>query len=205
MTWPAAAAARTDASPRGPAAGDPEGEAAAALARGDRDTALAVLMRAYGGPVYRYCLQMVGDRDLADEVHQTTFVQAYEGLARFGGRSLLRTWLFGIARHRCLDALKVARRRRVRFGDLAEAPERPMPGGSAEESLSGRSVARALEECLRQLAPRVREAMLLRYQQGLSYPAIARLSGERPPTLQARVARALPVLRRCAEEKGVAP
>jgi len=187
------------------AAPDPEGAALAALDRGRTEEALAVLMRAYGAGVYRYCRQMVGDEDLAEEIRQMTFVQAYEGLAKFARRSSLRTWLFGIARHRCLDLVKVTRRRRKRFGPLEEAPELPEPGRNVEEHLEERSRARALEGCLQILAPRVREAVLLRFQQGLSYPEIARLSGENAPALQVRVARALPVLRRCLEEKGMAP
>lgn len=184
---------------------DPERAALAALDRGSPDEALAILMRAYGTAVYRYCRQMVTDDDLAQEVHQMTFVQAHEGLGRFARRSSLRTWLFGIARHRCLDFLKMHRRRHKRFGPIEEAPDLPEPASSAEDRLSERSVARILESCLRGLAPRVRAAVLLRYQQGLSYPEIARLSNEKAPTLQVRVARALPLLRRCLEEKGVAP
>lgn len=184
---------------------DPEQAALAALDRGSPDEALAILMRAYGTAVYRYCRQMVTDDDLAQEVHQMTFVQAHEGLARFARRSSLRTWLFGIARHRCLDLLKMHRRRHKRFGPIEEAPDLPEPARSAEDHLSERSVARVLESCLRGLAPRVRAAVLLRYQQGLSYPEIARLSNEKAPALQVRVARALPLLRRCLEEKGVAP
>lgn len=184
---------------------DPERAALAALDRGNHDDALAVLMREYGTAVYRYCRQMMADDDLAQEVQQMTFVQAYEGLARFARRSSLRSWLFGIARHRCLDLLKMHRRRHKRFGPIEEAPDLPRPGGSMEDHLSERSVARVLEGCLRGLAPRVRTAVLLRYQQGLSYPEIARLSNEKAPALQVRVARALPLLRRCLEEKGVAP
>jgi RNA polymerase sigma factor (sigma-70 family) len=184
---------------------DPERAALAALDRGSSDEALAVLMREYGTAVYRYCRQMMADDDLAQEVQQMTFVQAHEGLARFARRSSLRAWLFGIARHRCLDLLKMHRRRYKRFGPIEEAPDLPEPGGSAEDRLSERSVARVLESCLRGLAPRARTAVLLRYQQGLSYPEIARLSNEKAPALQVRVARALPLLRRCLEEKGVAP
>lgn len=160
-------------------------------------------MRAYGSAVYRYCRQMTGDDDLAQEAHQMTFVQAYEGLPRFAGRSAPRTWLFGIARHRCLDLLKVTRRRRQRFGE--EIAETAAPGGTVEEKLAERSRARALVRCLEQLAPRVRDTLLLRFQQGLSYPDIARLSNEKAPALQIRVARALPLLRRCLEEGGMAP
>jgi RNA polymerase sigma factor (sigma-70 family) len=184
---------------------DPERAALAALDRGSSDDALALLMREYGTAVYRYCRQMMVDEDLAQEVQQMTFVQAHEGLARFARRSSLRSWLFGIARHRCLDHLKMHRRRYKRFGPIEEASDLPEPGGSAEDRLSERSVARVLESCLRGLAPRVRTAVLLRYQQGLSYPEIARLSNEKAPALQVRVARALPLLRRCLEERGVAP
>jgi RNA polymerase sigma-70 factor (ECF subfamily) len=186
-------------------ASDPERAALAALNWGGPDEALSILMRSYGTAVYRYCRQMVGDDDLAQEVHQMTFVQAHEGLSKFQRRSSLRTWLFGIARHRCLDILKMDRRRRKRFGPIEEAPDQPEPHRSVEDRLTDRSRARALESCLRTLTPRVRTAVLLRFQQGLSYPEIARLSAEKAPALQLRVARALPILRRCLEEKGMAP
>lgn len=178
-----------------------EREILKALEEGDRDTALRLLMRDYGSAVYRYCRQMLGD-DLADEAHQMTFVQAYEGMARFAGRSSLRTWLFGIAHHRCLDALKISRRREKRFQPMDGVPDRPAPAETAEDRLAHRSRVRALEQCLRELAPRVRAAVLLRFQQGVTYEEMARLEGERAPTLQARVVRALPVLRRCLEHKG---
>lgn len=184
---------------------DPERTALAALDRRSPEEALAVLMREYGSAVYRYCRQMVGDEDLAEEIQQMTFVQAYEALPKFARRSSLRTWLFGIARHRCLDAAKMTRRRRKRFGPLEDAPDLPVPGASAEDRLAERSRAGALEKCLRKLAPHIRDAVVLRFQQGLSYPEIARLSGEKAPTLQVRVARALPLLRRCLEDKGMAP
>jgi RNA polymerase sigma-70 factor, ECF subfamily len=184
---------------------DPEQEVLASLDRADYDAALAVLMRAYGAAVYRYCRQMVGDEHMAEEVHQMTFVQAHEGLPRFARRSSLRTWLFGIARHRSLDLLKIDRRRRKRFEPIDEVPDLPEPGRGVEDRLAERSRAQALESCLRRLAPRARTAVLLRFQQGLSYPEIARLSNEKAPALQVRVARALPVLRRCLEEKGMAP
>jgi len=176
----------------------------AALRKGDRDAALRLLMQAYGTPVWRYCRQMLGDADLAQEAQQMTFVQAYEGMSRFAGRSSLRTWLFGIAHHRCLDLLKTSRRRKKRFAPLDGLPDQPAPAASAEDLLAGRSRTRALERCLSELAPHVRTAVLLRFQQGVTYEEMARLEGERPATLQARVARALPVLRRCLERGGTA-
>lgn len=183
---------------------DPEQEVRDALARGDREAALAALMRIHGTPLYRFCRQMVADPDLALDVHQTTFLQAFEGLARFGGRSSFRAWLYGIARHRCLDAIKIARRREKRFALPGELPEKPAPVKEADVSLGERARTEALRRCLGDLAPHVRDAILLRFQEGFSYEQMARMLRERAPTLQARVARAMPVLRRCLEAGGFA-
>lgn len=191
--------------PGAPPVADAEAVARRAIDERDYEGALEWLMRSYGTALYRYCRHQLGEEDLADEVHQTTFVQAFDALPGFQGRSSLRTWLFGIARHRCLDAAKIRRRRDHRFPLTENLPESPSPAPGPEEKLRGRRRIRALQECLATLAPRVRDSILLRFQQGLSYVEMGRLGGERPPTLQARVVRALPALRRCLEDKGVTP
>jgi len=182
---------------------DPERSAGEALGRADHEGALSILMSAYGTGVYRFCLQLVGDPDLAEDVHQMTFVQAFRDMSRFAGRSTLKSWLYGIARHRGLDALKSLRRRQRRFssGDVFTDP--PDPSASAEQGMLGRSVSQTLRDCLGELTPRIRATVALRFQHDFSYPEIAEIGGERATTLQARVARALPVLRLCLERRGV--
>jgi RNA polymerase sigma-70 factor (ECF subfamily) len=182
----------------------PEREAMTALEEGDQKRALAVLMDAYGTPLYRYCRQMVSDPDMAEEAHQMTFVQAYEGLDRFEGHSSMRAWLYGIARHRCLDLAKVTRRRVRRFPAPGELPEKAAPEQSAEDAVATQQLTVALEHCLQELRPKIRQALLLRYFEELSYPEMAEICDEQPATLQARVARAMPVLRACLEKLGVA-
>lgn len=184
-----------------------ERKALEALDRGDHRTALQALMDTYGDALYSFCLRMVRDPELAADVHQTVFVQAWEGFARYSRRSTLRGWLYGIARHRCLDALKSLRRRQKRFEVVEDLPE-PEEGAKVEdpeERLAGDDLARALSRCLANLVPQVRLAILLRFKEGFSYPEMSHQCNERPATLQARVARALPVLRRCLELQGVGP
>lgn len=180
---------------------DPEAEARAALARGDARRALTILMQAYGDDVYRHCWLVLGEADLADEVHQTVFVQAYRDLARWSARSTLRTWLFGIARHRCLDALKITRRWRRRFRLWDVAPEVEDQAQAADHRMAAAGDAVALARALAKLEPKVRSAVLLRYQEGLSFEEMSAICGERATTLQARVARALPVLRGWLEQE----
>lgn len=184
--------------------GDAEREVREAFARGDLEEVLSLLMRDHGRSIYRFCCQMVGD-NLGDDVHQMTFVQAFEALPRFRGRSSFRTWLFGIARHRCLDAVKAGHRRRRRFEPLADSDPHIDPRALAAEDLLARERERHLAECIEALQPEMRETVLLRFQNELSYDEIAVVLGERAPSLRVRVARALPRLRACLEEKGVAP
>jgi RNA polymerase sigma factor (sigma-70 family) len=181
----------------------PEDEAGAALDRGDHRAALTVLMRAYGRDLHRHCFHVLRDRDLADDVHQSVFVEAYRDLPRFERRSSLRTWLYGIARHRCLDARKIDARRRRRFLRAEPLPESPDERQRADDALVERGDAGALAAALAELPIETRIAVLLRYREGLTLEEIGAICGERAATVQARVARALPRLRAALALTGV--
>src|SRR5262245_46084355 len=137
---------------------DSEHEARRALAAGDLSHALETLMTAYGNQIFRYCCRTMLDADAAADVLQTTFLQAFEGCQKFDGRSSFRTWLFGIARHRCLDALKARRRRQSRFDELEMVQEPMDPGEGLEEAALSSERRSALQKCLTALEARTREA-----------------------------------------------
>lgn len=178
-------------------------EALSALARGDRRTALALLVRAHGPEIHHYCHRILRSRALADDVHQGVFLEAFDGFGSFAGRSTLRAWLHSIAYHRCLDIMKARRRWSLRFVLSDEPVDDLDPCPSTEEQLAARSTSEALEQCLDELPPHVRSAVRSHYEDGLTYAEMARICEERPTTLQARVARALPLLRRSLEKRGV--
>lgn len=180
----------------------PEEEAAEALHRGDLRSTLTVLMECYGEEIYRHCRQVTGSDALAADVHQTVFVQAYRDLARFGGRSSFRTWLYAISRNRCLDALKAQKRRRWRFRQGLDVTDRADPGPDAVSRLQSLAEGEAMDAALESLKPEVRIAVLLRYREEMSYEEMAEVCGERPATLQARVQRALPKLKKALQKAG---
>lgn len=172
---------------------DPDADVLALVGRDTRG-ALQRLMRRHGRAVYRYCRTALGDAVLADDIHQQVFIEAFRDLPGFAGRSTLRTWLFGIARHRVLDAAK--RRRRARaYLDAASSADLPDPRPSPGEGLDDAQLQAALVDCLAALDEPIRAAVLLRYQQGLTYEEMAEICGEKAGTLQARVSRALRKLR----------
>jgi len=181
-----------------PEAGDPDADVARLVKAGDQAAAIRLLMQRHGDAVYRFVRNVLRDDARADDVHQRIFIEAYRDLRRFAGRSSLRTWLFAIARYRVIDAAKVQAREAGRRGegDSAEAPDpRPSPGEQIDDGRLRESLAR----CLDKLGDHIRSAVLLRYQQGFSFEEMADIMREKPGTLQARVARALPVLRECIE------
>jgi len=162
----------------------------------NRTAALRALMRRHGAAVYRYCREELHDATLAEDVHQQIFIQAHRDMATFAGRSTLRAWLFAIARHRVLDAAKSRRRAlaHIEEDDAADATDPTPPAGQRLDDLRLRQ---ALIACVARLGAHVRTAILLRYQQDFTFEEMAEICGARPGTLQARVARALPLLRAC--------
>ena len=175
----------------------------AAVRRRDHDTALRLLMEAYGTQLFATCARYLSDRTLAEDVHQTCFVQAYQSLQRVLERESIAAWLMAIARNRCLDALKIHRRRRrwqVLQGTL---PETRDGRSTAEDDVHRASLVERLRRALDVLSTEARRAVELRYGEMLSYEEMAELCGARPGTLQMRVTRAIPVLRRSLEAQGI--
>jgi RNA polymerase sigma-70 factor (ECF subfamily) len=202
-------AGSTDASAAGPVAAparrrSPEDELALArLAKGDRRGAVAELIAAHEGVVFAYCVRMLRDRELAEDVAQQVFTDAHRDLERFRGESSLRTWLVGIAHHRCSDAIKSRTRRNLRFElDPDAVTDHVDPTSAPTDRLDQARQVAALESCLEELAHDIRETVLLRFMSEMTYEEMAVLLGRKADTLCVRVARALPILKRCLERKG---
>src|SRR5688572_29314537 len=65
-----------------------------------------------------HCYRMLGSFQDAQDVLQETLLAAWQGLRRFEGRASLRTWLYKIATHRCLNARRSASRRPAKAYDV---------------------------------------------------------------------------------------
>ena len=79
-----------------------------------------LLVRQHDGPLRGYLRRMVKDKALADDLAQTTWMDAWRAQAQYAGRGPVRAWLFSIARHQAMDSLHSARRRRTQvFSEMA--------------------------------------------------------------------------------------
>ncbi len=129
-----------------------------------------------------YCYRMLGSPFEAEDAVQETLLRAWRALARFEGRSSLRSWLYRIATNVCMDSLS-GRERRARPMDLGEArspsgpvgeilPEvtwiEPIPDGRvlaegdpAEVAQSRETIRLAFVAALQHLPARQRAALIL--------------------------------------------
>jgi RNA polymerase sigma-70 factor (ECF subfamily) len=179
-----------------------EDAALSCIRHGRRDEAMRLLMTAYGAAIAAFALRLVRDPELAKDVRQQVFLDAFQGIGRFEGRSSLWSWLCGIAYHRSLDELKKLRRSGPTsnfdvWDVLAEQPDVTMDHDRVAKR-------RALEACLRRLSDSARAEILMRCFLGLSYVEISEVVGTTHGTLQVRMSRILPRLQSCLRRHGVA-
>jgi RNA polymerase sigma-70 factor (TIGR02960 family) len=91
---------------------------------GDRD-AFAELVDPYRREIQAHCYRMLGSLQDAEDLLQETLLAAWLGLEGFEGRASLRTWLYRIATNRCLNQLKVTKRRPAPAAPLPITPPEP--------------------------------------------------------------------------------
>jgi len=158
-----------------------------AARRGD-EAAFREIYGTYREPVWSVVISLVGDPVQAQDVVQNIFFKAFRGLPGFRFRSTLFTWFYRIACNECRNHL---RRRAVpavplegilgsRYEvDDAGRPERP------------RTRADALKSAVLTLPFKMREVVVLKYQEDLSYEEMGRVLGCPPGTVASRLNRAL--------------
>lgn len=181
------------------------GEAAlVARIRGGEPHLYGTLVDRYQRRLWWSCLRMLGDPDEAEDVVQETFVRAWEKLDGFDPDRRFYTWLFTIARNRCLNALR--RRRTWGFRSLSgDDPPVPRAPESAGAGVEDRELALALSECLETLTPDQREVFDLRHGEEFRYAEIAAVLKITQGTVMSRLHRARGKMRECLEAKGQRP
>jgi RNA polymerase sigma-70 factor (ECF subfamily) len=107
---------------RNPAAERTE-DAELGRAREGDDSAFTRLVQPLRRELHAHCYRMLGSTHDADDALQDTLLRAWRGLARFEGRSSLRSWLYTVATRTCLNIME-SRGRRALPVDLGPSSDR---------------------------------------------------------------------------------
>lgn len=153
--------------------------------------ARSILLREIESPCYRFCLAQLARQDQARDATQETAVRLLQSLHRFRGESSLTTWALSIALNVCRE-----QQRRKRWLPLPHglSPADPAPG--PHDRINQREQQSQLTLALQQLPRRQREAVTLRYLEGLSTAETARAMRCAEGTVKATLAKAIKNLRK---------
>ncbi|PAZ03951.1 MAG: hypothetical protein CAK88_13035 [Verrucomicrobiia bacterium AMD-G2] len=131
-------------------------------------------LKEYERPLIGYAQGFVHDWERARDVVQDTFIRlCQQDVAKV--RDGVKTWLFTVCRNRALDVL----RKDSRLVEMDEKKLGKIPANtvSASSLLEKEEMHQRLEMYLQRLTPNQREVVVLKFQQGLSYEEISRVTG----------------------------
>jgi RNA polymerase sigma-70 factor, ECF subfamily len=145
--------------------------------------AFTELVRRYERELYNYLRRYLGDATLAEDVFQNTFLQLHVKLDLYEKGRLVRPWLYTIATHQAIDAMRKTGRHQAVSLD-AKAPSQDdssnsfvnMLEGTETDPLEGLEASERqqwVREALDQLPIYLRSVVVMAYYQGLKYREIA--------------------------------
>ena len=173
---------------------------ASAIARGLRrhdPDLLDRLIEQYQHRLLRYLIYLSGNRELAEDLFQETWIRVLERGHQYDGKHEFSTWLYAVARNLTVDYLR--KKHPVSLDGLMENEEhaplepadtRPM----AWEVLLQHEQAERVSAALVSIPAEYRETVVLRFQEGLALDEIAMVTGAPLGTVKSRLYRGLNML-----------
>lgn len=162
--------------------------------KGERDH-YAHLIDRYKGPIFNLAYRMTGTREDANDLAQETFVRAYENLKRFDRNRSFSTWLYTIGLNIVRNYLKREKRIKKTHNALCDGEGEKGNPSDPEQVLSAQQKTRKLEKYLKTLPEEQKEAIMLKYYQGLMFEDVAEIMGISLSAAKMRVYRGLEKLR----------
>jgi len=142
------------------------------------------LVHRYQRELYRYLARYTGDAALADDVFQNTFLQVHLKKGLYEDGRPVRPWLYSIATHQAVDALrKIGRHPAISLDQRADGGGESDPGALVDllvsnvpgplAELQGEERKEWVKKSIARLPDTLRETLILAYYQDLKYREIA--------------------------------
>ena len=172
------------------------GAIARGLRRRDPDL-LDRLIEQYQHRLLRYLVYLSGNRELAEDLFQETWIRVMERGHQYDGQREFSTWLYAVARNLTIDYLR--KKSPVSLDGLMEdedhAPLEPADTRpTAWELVAQHEQAEHINAALAGIPAEYREAIVLRFQDGLALDEIASVTGAPMGTVKSRLYRGLNLL-----------
>jgi RNA polymerase sigma-70 factor, ECF subfamily len=166
------------------------------LRRRDPDV-LDRLIEQYQHRLLRYLVHLSGNRELAEDLFQETWIRVLERGHQFDGKHEFSTWLYAVARNLTLDYLR--KKSPVSLDGMMEdedhAPLEPADTQPlAWQVVQRHEQAERINAALVSIPVEYRETVVLRFLEGLALEEIATVTGAKLGTVKSRLYRGLNLL-----------
>ena len=169
------------------------------------EEAFTLLFKRYELRIFNYILRHIGDRSLAEDLLQNTFLKVHRSRKSYRPSAAFSTWIFTIASNLLKDAARV-QKHRADIVELEEVRERVAGGSSLSESLSiprqqdpevevgEREIAGYIRQAVQALPFDQREVIILAKYEGFKYEEIAEILNTTPGAVKVKAHRAMKTL-----------
>jgi RNA polymerase sigma-70 factor, ECF subfamily len=162
------------------------------------------LLRRYRDRVYRICYRMAGNAEDAEDWAQESLVRVYRQLGRYDPAQAFAPWLMRVVANTSINLAKTRSRRQIRIQlGLDEASEMIAPGGDPAQTVLTGEEGRRVQAAVAVLPPPLRQAVVLRVLEELSFRELAEALGVPLQTAASRVRRALLKVRQQLEQERI--
>lgn len=150
------------------------------LARQDKDRAFSILVDSLSTKIYSTTINLLRNKEDAEDVTQEIFTTIYLNLDRFNGDSKLSTWIYSIALNKCKEFLR-KKTRKKRFGIFTTIetenshtlPNNVINFDHPGVQLENKERASIFFNAIDKLSENQRNAFILHKIEGVSYSEIA--------------------------------
>ena len=177
----------------------------AAYASGDNEAFDALLLR-HESRLFTYIVQMVRDRDLADDIFQETFVKAITTIrqGRYSDFGKFSAWITRIARNLAIDSFRAEKSEATVSTDDTNFDvlnRRELSEETVEDAMIDLQIEHDVRRLVDELPEPQREVLMMRFYKNLSFKEIAEMTGVSINTALGRMRYAILNMRRLAREK----
>jgi RNA polymerase sigma-70 factor (ECF subfamily) len=148
--------------------------------RAGDETSFALLLERHRTPLVHFLYRMVGNQAISEELAQEVFLRVYRSRTSYEPTAKFTTWLYRIATHLALNALRDGKKERGHQSldeEVGEGMERQVASQerNVEEELLRQARFREIRAAVEALPEKQRAAVLLHKYQGLGYGQIAKV------------------------------